>query len=60
MALHASAYLATIGVSPSVSGARTGMSALLHKKAKASDELGPVRRFVNQPRSFGFASSFPS
>ena len=50
-------YLATMGVSPIVTGARTGSSALLHKNAKAMDELGPVRRFVNQPRSFGSASS---
>lgn len=50
-------YLATMGVSPIVTGARTGNSALLHKKASAIDEVGPVRRLLNQPRSFGFASS---
>lgn len=50
-------YLATMGVSPSVIGARTGKSALLHRKASAMDELGPERRLLNQPRSCGFASS---
>ena len=49
-----------MGVSPSVRGARTGMSALLQRNASANDELGPVSRFVNHPRSFGSASSLTS
>ena len=53
-------HLATIGVSPIVRGARMGMSALLHRNANASDELGPERRFVNHPLSFGSASSLSS
>lgn len=51
-------YLATMGVSPIVIGARTGIRALLHRKASAMDELGPVRRLLNHPLSFGFASSW--
>lgn len=51
-------YLATMGVNPIVTGARTGKRALLHRKASAMDELGPVRRLLNQPLSFGFASSW--
>jgi len=54
------AHLATIGVNPRVSGARTGISALLHRNAKASDELGPVSRLENHPRSLGSASSLTS
>lgn len=51
-------YLATNGVSPTVTGARTGISALLHRKASARDELGPVRRLLNHPLSLGSASSW--
>ena len=51
-------YLATMGVSPIVTGARTGKRALLHKNASAMDELGPVRRLLNHPLSFVLASSW--
>lgn len=60
MSCKRSAHLATIGVRPIVKGALTGINALLQRNASAREELGPVKRFVNQPRSFGFASSVTS